>query len=1368
VSLAGIEAVGADIRDSLGGGGRYVPVSQTNPVHQSGALWNYLGRNAGPHGAQFLNDLRTGGPQQVADYDVMFRRGALDRIIADPNASPLQKQQAHYFEAHPYQAGAFDFVTEFFNPGTYAGGEAVNLAMRGGGLGFRTLRALSPELDAVATAVGHSAHAVGQPLLNGLWHVGRATLAKIPGGADVLRALVDRYYNAGLPQRGGLPFVTAALAAHMYPEYQAGQAVRFIRELGQGLTLAQKRELQRLSYVDASTGERLAARNPAIPEPQGASLATRAHNLRQWMMQRDVEQNNLGIRDVHQGEQYDSGLFWPMRQFDENSPVYQPRNLTSEEGAAANDEVTAQQASRRIGGRSRYASTVPNSRRKTISTILNPGVESALHPEYDPIYQLEQHYGQTVRAIANEQVKRDLEHLPSVVPGTGVQRTENIPGEGEQPLYARMPAHYALHEPSGEQIIFGQGATGRVARERYIRNVVSARSAAQARANPEMQAAAEAADVRPESLGTRAVVRKSVAPSQARVSEARAGEKLVGKLAGGITGPISRVQSEVGERARVLYERHAALEDAGQSALGRLDASGRRIVREHAEAARAAGHTGSYTTGEGVTQISAGTPERAGYGYTKAEASALRRALSKAGTKVTDDEAEGLILEGLGRLGERVVGAPSVAKVASSAAASEEAFRAAATVGKLTKARAAAEGLGQAAAQRVSTATQEFVNTAARTQVADQFNRLAQRYYHEIYQGVAEDIREQSTRVPAGYELESKLRIGSPTSRDMALDSAFGNFFLQGVQAAQRGEARAAWRAYQVLNGLMRTMIVLIPTVHGINNLGMHYLAEGGNPAEMARILAGRYVASDGVEERAARAGALAQTSAMGLFGREGAHATTEAGERAGIIASHTHVPRPLVRGYLGVSDLRQRTNTWLFGKVQRGYELSLFEKFTREGMSDGEAALRVRQAMGRYDDINSTLLNSIFYFVPWMRTVIPYWAKKGVIDPRWWTAPVGATMTTNQLQGYDDPSKPFQLTMGREANGDWRLATLPLPQRVLGMEAAAARVPFDLAQPGSTGRAAALKEDVSAPLDYFSYHENPIVGLGTSLAQMGTGSAPPWNPFQVEPGQSPLPSFLEKFAASAAAPWQRIQGAIQDPWSALAYPLGSSVYPKPDAKKAAMDKAWRTALNQLGNVLTTTTDPARRAQIQQQMQTLEDRIAGKPVTPATQSSDDPFPLTHAASDPFPIDAQAQPAAAASGSVTYQDSQDEADMPNTTPQMQRAFQVLAPFAPLVTSVMHGQHEGPTSGPDEDPHYAGRAVDVGAFGGTDVGVNQVTVDALAAAIRSRQFSRIGTLLELVNDPDLQALAQANGVDLFEDDEATGASGPHMHLEVQAAP
>lgn len=86
--------------------------------------------------------------------------------------------------------------------------------------------------------------------------------------------------------------------------------------------------------------------------------------------------------------------------------------------------------------------------------------------------------------------------------------------------------------------------------------------------------------------------------------------------------------------------------------------------------------------------------------------------------------------------------------------------------------------------------------------------------------------------------------------------------------------------------------------------------------------------------------------------------------------------------------------------------------------------------------------------------------------------------------------------------------------------------------------------------------------------------------------------------------------------------------------------------------------------------------------------------------------------------------------------------------------MHGEHV------KDSAHYEGRAVDVGAFGGTTVGFNQPTWNAIVAAIQSREFSKIGTISELVNNQTLQNLAEQNGVTLFEDE----GSGAHVHFQV----
>ncbi len=114
----------------------------------------------------------------------------------------------------------------------------------------------------------------------------------------------------------------------------------------------------------------------------------------------------------------------------------------------------------------------------------------------------------------------------------------------------------------------------------------------------------------------------------------------------------------------------------------------------------------------------------------------------------------------------------------------------------------------------------------------------------------------------------------------------------------------------------------------------------------------------------------------------------------------------------------------------------------------------------------------------------------------------------------------------------------------------------------------------------------------------------------------------------------------------------------------------------------------------------------------------------------------------------------QADFTHTQPQMQAAFDAVAQYAPLVTSVMHGEHVKGSA------HYEGRAVDVGSFGGTAVGFNVPTWSAVMGAIGSGKFQKIGTLAAITSNAAAQAWAKQNGVELFEDE----GSGPHVHFQV----
>ncbi len=74
-----------------------------------------------------------GALSNVAENDVYFRKGSLQRVAEDPSANPQQKAQSQFFLAHPWLAGAADFATEFANPSnllTAGVGRVVGAAAR--------------------------------------------------------------------------------------------------------------------------------------------------------------------------------------------------------------------------------------------------------------------------------------------------------------------------------------------------------------------------------------------------------------------------------------------------------------------------------------------------------------------------------------------------------------------------------------------------------------------------------------------------------------------------------------------------------------------------------------------------------------------------------------------------------------------------------------------------------------------------------------------------------------------------------------------------------------------------------------------------------------------------------------------------------------------------------------------------------------------------------------------------------------------------------------------------------------------------------------------------------------------------------------
>lgn len=1058
-----------------------------------------------PHIAQLQSDLRSGGIHKVAENDIYPRMGSLQRVLNDPTASRAAKHAAHIMQNTPALASLFDFTQEWFNPSNYGVGEAARLVRPL----VKAARYASPEVDTIAQGSEYALAGLKRAASKAASKAATTVAKHIPGSFGfTLRSLVDRYEAAGLPQRGGMPFVYAALATQAAPEHAVAVATNRIRSIFDGLTTAQKRELQKLSYVDEN-GERFATRDANVPEPKkGPSLEDRAGQVRGILFDLDRRQSALGIRQesrvvmprgknpnakpkVVSGELYDSGRFFPMRQFGEQ-PVFQSQELAKAAQSQNPNELTNMIARRAGRGRGKFSAGVTNARHKVqrdLPDILNPEVEADLHPEYDPAYQLERHVGDTERAIANEQARRNLEALPSIDPETGILRTTNIPGKGESPLYARMPLQYFL-EPNASRplaMIFGEGETGRKGMETYIKRVAQAKAQELARQDPHVLKLADEHGIDVNRLG-RSIRNANLAPLKARMAEAEKAGRGAGRLAQNVAGIASRTKAEMASRANDLTNEAQNLENARAAAASIPKA---KITKGMDAGAAAAAQAHNAAREADLNPLPLGRTE----------------------------------------------------------AAAEEATRAGktASVG-FDRAAAQANGLRKDTADHLENLNQTFQERAAKAETAAAFQKAVQHYYSDAFESVAKNIREDATHAPNGYVKESDLGLASPTGRDMALDESFAEFLKENpsLPMPKNPALQKVVRAFDVLNRMARMSIVLVPTVHGINNMGMAYLAEGGDPATMAAILAGKKEFSEELRQRAYAAGAATDWSQQTFsLGERGAHATTDIGEHAAMIGKRagpfSKVVTPAAKGVLHAGRAYNALNTWLFRKAEQGYAIDLFDRLTRNGMSDGEAALQIRNALGRYDNISpleaKMNLNRMFYFYPWMKTVVAYWTKKGLIDPKWWDAPVAAIRTNNEQQGYDDPSHPFTATLGMRGPGEWRRYTIPIPQRVLSHVADVARAPYDLAR-GDFGN---LGTDLKAPFSYVAGHFNPFIQLGkdaAALASQGEQRIAPWNTFKVQPGESGFHAIVNvgtNVLARFLAPIARGEEITGDPAGASA-----------------------------------------------------------------------------------------------------------------------------------------------------------------------------------------------------------------------------------------
>lgn len=420
-------------------------------------------------------------------------------------------------------------------------------------------------------------------------------------------------------------------------------------------------------------------------------------------------------------------------------------------------------------------------------------------------------------------------------------------------------------------------------------------------------------------------------------------------------------------------------------------------------------------------------------------------------------------------------------------------------------------------------------------------------------------------KVPKGYTAESDLRLGlGADSQGRAVQQDFATYLSDAQKAGALPEdAKGIAQSLATLNGLARRMMILVPTVHTVWNLGMGFLSAGGRPDEMARALAGR-VGPDylrpNLEQRFMDSGAASAVHSGSTLGsvRNATTPIAELDPRKATSIKDFIERTGAAGGKIANATVTGPDSRYVFDMVENGYARVLFKRMTDAGMSDGAAAKSIRKVLGDYGNISNAEkpLQNLFFFYPWMKTAITHWTKELANQPGpFFNAPMQGIRSANEIQGDTEdgqvPRSPFSLTLGKTPQGDFRRLALPLPQRyandVAGM----------VLGNGDT-KANELYQHTEPITNLLRGHLNPVAG---TLADAVLPGQSKYQRIDVD-AKSPTPPVAQiagQVAQRFAPPVQEIAQNAQDPLGAV---MGEAGLGFPNAHLSKDERARQTAIN--------------------------------------------------------------------------------------------------------------------------------------------------------------------------------------------------------------
>ena len=286
----------------------------------------------------------------------------------------------------------------------------------------------------------------------------------------------------------------------------------------------------------------------------------------------------------------------------------------------------------------------------------------------------------------------------------------------------------------------------------------------------------------------------------------------------------------------------------------------------------------------------------------------------------------------------------------------------------------------------------------------------------------------------AGADANSAERVSRMIASIQQLGHALRDPGLDGAMKARATQeilgslGRTSFsNALQDINHFVRNLIVANPVVHPFWNLFWNFVGAGGK-LEHFRI--GPLNADDLRLERELETHA------------GGAHLPpqmTHLGPESDLEKHLLPFNELTTRGKIDkvISKVFDANRRFVFNVMERRYSIALYRSLKAQGMDPFEAATKVRGAFGDYTNLTQ-LENNIqqaFYFYPWMKTNMAFWAQTALADPR---IPMSQYLGTQaQVEAEGDESKGGYYTASRGVDpisGEVKKWALPFPARVYPM----------------------------------------------------------------------------------------------------------------------------------------------------------------------------------------------------------------------------------------------------------------------------------------------------------------------------------------------